>query len=232
MRLLFLILALVGLAAPSPAQPPSRTCRILFLGAPPGAPEELHLFDGTKIQKVELPQMNFSEPYPLPPGPLTLRLLAEPPADPAAPDPSAPSAGLAANIAHCYLLLTHDPANRQVPVKIQVIDASADRFRTGQMLWFNLTPHRVGGTLGKRRLAIEPGSRTILEPPATGNEPYEVEIGYQPTGESRVRPICRTSWQHNPNARTVHFIIQDHAKRPPRIMGFPDLRPATETPNE
>ncbi len=223
MRFPFLILTLLATLVSGRADP-SRTCRILFLGAPPDAPKELELFDGKGSQKVSLPQMNFSEPYPLPAGALTLRLLPAPPEDPAAIDPAAPSAVLAAEISHCYLLLSPDPENSVAPVKIQVIDASMDRFRRGQMLWFNLTAHRVGGILGSQRLAMNPNSRTIVDAPADGNESYPVELSYHPIDDPRLRPICRTTWQQNPNARSVYFVVQEAGKRNPSVMGFPDYR--------
>lgn len=227
MRLLPCLLALLAATTLCPGNP-SRTCRILFLGAPPDAPSKLILFDGKGSQPVDLPPMNFSEPYPLPAGDLHLHLLPEAPADPGKIDPKAPSTKLAAGISDCYLLLSSDPSNSVAPVRIQLVDAGMDRFKPGQMLWFNLTPHRVGGVLGSRRLLLNPNSRLIVDAPASGNEDYQVDISYHPPDDPRLRPICRTTWQHDPNSRGVFFVLQEPGKRVPRIMGFPDYRaPAT-----
>ena len=108
---------------------PGRTCRLLFLGASDSDPQTLHLHDGSKSQEVELPRLNFSKFYPLPGGALTLRLLAAPVAEGQGPASNSPSATVAETMGDIYLLLSPDPANKTVPVRMQVIDASADRFK-------------------------------------------------------------------------------------------------------
>lgn len=223
-RLLCLICLLPALGSAKPAGP--RTCRILFLGAPAGAPEKLHLYDGTASREVELPQMNLSPIYQLPAGAIGLTLLPGPVSKPEHVLPGAPKVAVAENIADLYLLVSPDPANPVVPVKLQVIDTDATKFRTGQMLWFNLTPNRVGGQVGSRQLAMEPNSRTILEAPAAASEDYPVNLTFRQPGNDRLYPLCETKWLFDPASRTVFFIISQQGNRTPRILGFPDHRAA------
>jgi hypothetical protein len=107
---------------------------------------------------------------------------------------------------------------------MQVINADQGSFRKGQMLWFNLTAHRVGGKLGSERLALEPNSRKISAAPAKGAENYAVELYYQIPGDERLWPLCETQWQHNPAGRTVVFVLSETGSKVPRIVGFPDFR--------
>ena len=118
MKLLLIFLLLP--AAAFAAKAPEHTCRILFLDGPDDAPAILQLFDGAKCREVDLPRMNFSKVYQLPGGPLKLRLLPDPPADPANVPPEAPGVTVAEGIADFYLLVTSDPANPIAPVRMQV----------------------------------------------------------------------------------------------------------------
>ncbi len=219
--ILFLPVLLAVLAAPSGE---ARTCRILFLAAPDDAPEKLHLFDGSSAREVELPRMNLSPVYQLAAGDVTLRLLPEPPPTADTVDPRAPSARIAAGVSDCYLLVSPDPSNPVAPVSIQVIDASPDKLRKGQMLWFNLGANQVGGKIGSRQLAMKANSRAVIDAPATGHDSYHVNLTFRIPGDERLFPLCETKWLHDPSSRTVFFIITEKGNRTPRILGFPDTR--------
>lgn len=227
MRLLFCLLGLVSTLAAAP-----RTCRILFLGAPDGAPETLQLFDGTTSQEVELPRMNLSPVYKLPSGPLTVRMLTAAPAKPADVSPDAPKAVVPETVGDFYLLVSTDPANKIAPVRFQVIDVDPAKFSVGQMLWFNLTPNSVGGLVGSEKLAMAANSRTILKAPARESGDYNVKLTFRMPNNERLYPLCETKWQFDSRARTIFFVIAQDGNRTPRVLGFPDYRePAESTVN-
>ena len=229
LKLFLLIFLLPAVAFAQKA--PEHTCRILFLDGPDAAPAKLQLFDGAKCREVDLPRMNFSKVYQLPGGPLNLRLLPEPPEDPAKVPAEAPGAVVAEGVTDFYLLLTSDPANTIAPVRMQVINAGADKLKSGQTLWFNLTKNPVGGILGSEKLVIQPNSRVILDPPATGNRDYPVNLTFRIPGNERLYPLCETRWRHDPRSRSVAFIIAENGHRSPRVMVFPDYRePPSEKP--
>jgi len=208
------------------AKAPERTCRILFLDGPDDAPVKLQLFDGTKSREVDLPRMNFSKVYQLPGGPLNLRLLPSPPDDPTKIPPTAPGVAVAGDLGDFYLLVTSDPANTIAPVRMQVINAGADKLKAGQTLWFNLTKNPVGGTVGAETLKIQPGAREILSAPATGNQDYPVQLYFRIPGNEHLYPLCETKWRHDPRTRNVAFIITENGVRAPLVMVFPDYRDA------
>jgi hypothetical protein len=224
LRPLLLVLPCFLAAAALAESAAPRTCRILFLEGPDGPPDTLQLFDGTSSREVELPRMNFSRIYTLPPGPLTLRLLPQPPADPEKIPPGAPSATVAADVTDLYLLVTSDTANRVAPVRMQVIDAGSNRLKQGQMLWFNLTPNAVGGIVGTQKLAIRSQSRAVLDPPASGAESYPVNLTFRIPDSEPLYPLCETQWLHDPRSRSVVFIIPSAGIRTPRVLAFPDYR--------
>lgn len=208
----------------------SRTFRILFLAAPEKAPETLHLFDGTGSREVELPRLNFSPVYQLPSEARAVHLLPAAPASPEEIPPGTPMSAIPESVTDFYLLVSSDPANTITPVKMQVIDANPDKFRKGQMLWFNLTANRVGGRVGGRELDLSANSRTITDSPAARSEDYLVNIAYRMPGNERLYPLCETKWRHDPLARTVLFILPQQGNRTPRILGIPDRRDEEQAP--
>lgn len=201
-----------------------RTCRILFFGAAKGAPTELVLYDGEKSQKVELPRMNLSPVYELPPGPITLRLLKEAVDTPEEIPAGAPGVSVSESVSDFYLMIGNDPKNKVLPVSMKVIDADYGSFGSGEMLWFNLSKSRVGGKLGDQKLDLKPNSRLISKAPTNEAGNYSVELYYQMPGDKEVWPLCETKWIHNPNGRVVMFVIPEEGVRVPRLMGFPDFR--------
>lgn len=235
MRHLLPILALLLVlpALGDTGKPAPHTCRVLFFNPPAGAPGTLQLFDGATCREVELPKMNFSPVYELPPGRLALCLLPAPPQDPARLPAGAPRAVVPEDVVDFYLFVTSDPKNQVAPVRMQVINAGSDRLKAGQMLWFNLTANTVAGTLGSERLLILPGKRVVLDPPARGNVDYPVSLGFRIPNDPNTYPLCETRWRHDPRSRSVIFIQSEEGSRTPRVRGFSDYRePKPKTPGD
>ena len=221
MRLIILLIGFLPLASLA-QEKAGRSCRLLMLGDRGSVPAPLYLHDGTTAREVEVPRMNLSMPYEMPPGALTLRLLSSMPAEGQPANPGAPSGTVGESVGSFYLLVTADPSNKTVPVRMQVIDASADRFKNGQMLWYNLTANDVSGQVGNQKVAIKGRSRTITDPPASAAGDYNVNLSYRIAGNPAAYPVCETRWLHNPQARTVLFIINEGTSPIPRILAFPD----------
>ncbi len=136
----------------------------------------------------------------------------------------APSATVPETTGDLYLLLSPDPANKVAPVKMQVIDATADRFKAGQMMWFNLTANDVGGSVGKQQLVLKTRSKVMLNAPASAVESYNVNLTFRIPGKEALYPLCETQWNHDPAARTIVFVVNEPGSRTPRVLGFPDHR--------
>lgn len=224
MRLLAFLCCLLPLSLSAQEKKGARTCRILFLGAADTDPEKLYLHDGTTAREVELPRLNLSKVYDLPGGELTLKMLPAPPEKDKPIPAAAPSVTVPETTGDLYLLLSPDPENKVAPVRMQVIDASADHFKPGQMLWFNLTPHDVGGSVGKQQLVLKTRAKVMLDPPASAVESYNVNLTFRIAGKDALYPLCETQWNHDPSARTIVFVVNEPGSRTPRVLGFPDHR--------
>lgn len=205
-----------------------RTCRILYLDRPSTAPETMHLFDGSASREVDLPGMNLSKVYPLPPGKISLALLSAPLANPEELPPGAPSTSVPESATDIYLLVISDPSNKVAPVCLQVVDASAAKLSRGKTLWFNLTEYTVGGTLGIEKLVIKPMSRAVADAPRKEAGDYPVSLAYRMEGNEHLYPICETRWLHDPRGRNLGFVIARPGSRTPRVLVFPDFREPRE----
>lgn len=208
----------------SGAENPPHTCRIIFLNPAADAPEKLHLYDGSTSQEVELPQMNFSPVYKLAPGERTLVLSPNPYSAPEEVDPKAPRVRLSAAVKDFYLLVANDSSNPVVPIALQVVPVDDSKFRKGEMLWFNLTQHEVGGQIGKQSLAMKPQSKVYLKEPASKSDDYPVKIAYRIKGNEALYPICETKWRHDSRSRSIVFVMVEKGSKIPRVMGFTDFR--------
>ena len=142
-----------------------RTCRILFLERPAGAPKTLHLFIGTTSQKVELPSMNLSPIYKLAAGAIPLKLLTAQVEDPKAVSPDAPSVDIPADYTDFFLLVSSDPENKIASVKLKAIHLEKENFKLGQTLWINQTDKTIEGKLGEQIVSLGPESSTIVDLP-------------------------------------------------------------------
>ena len=172
--------------------------------------------------------MNLSKVYSLAAGDLTLSMLGTKPTADVPLPVGAPKAAVAETLQDIYLLVASDPANKVVPVRFQVINANAEGFKNGQLLWYNLSPHRIGGKIGTETLDLAPNARAILNAPSTTSGDYNVKIGYVPAGTERAEPICETVWMHDPRSKNIVFVVPVAESRIPRIMGFPDFREPIE----
>jgi hypothetical protein len=211
----------------------TRTCRILFLERPPGTPSTMHLFDGFASREVDLPSMNLSKVYELPPEKISLSLLNKPLTKPDELPTGAPTTIVPEIATDIYLLVMSDPANKVAPVRLQVVHASETKVARGQTLWFNLTEVTVGGKLGSEKIVLKPSSRAVTNAPRSDGGDYPVSLGYHMEGKDHLYPICETRWTHDPRGRNLGFVIARQSSRTPRVFVFPDLREDKEKePNE
>ena len=220
--LIVLLFPLLASAKEKPAQ--KRTCRIVFLAPPADAPKTLFLFDGVASQEVTMPEMNLSPTYKVPAGEAVLSLTPQAVAKGGKVPADAPNAKLPASYGDFYLVITPDPANTVAPVKLQIMDAGPEKFRKGQMIWYNLTPNTISGQLGSQKLELAGQARAIINDPAKANEPFDVNITYLITEDPVPHPISQTQWVHDTRSRMVMFVHGGADNAVPQIAGFKDFR--------
>jgi len=199
-----------------------RTCRIIFLERPHGAPEEVQLFDGKQSHKVTLSSMNFSEVIKLPGEDLVLAMTPNPVLGPADFPVGAPTVKIPERITDFYLIVVSDPTNKILPIRMQAVDAGMD-LKPGQTLWINLTTHTIAGKLGNENLEIQPGARVIGNAPLAANGYYRAVFAYKPERGDGYLPVMRKSWWFDAKSKNLGFIINSGG-RLPKIFTFRDHR--------
>lgn len=219
-----IILLLLLLASILSAQESMRTCRIVFLNAPQQAPSKYYLFDGQTSQEVTLPRLSFSPVYKLRPGDIKLWLLTSPVGKPEEIPPGSPSVMVGAATMDLYLLITNDPANSVLPLRMQVVNANYDKIRLGEMLWINLTAKHLAGNIGRSSLKLAPNVSTLVKEPASTPGDYPVEIYFRVADDDRTHPLVESQWRHDPRSRCVVFVYDEGRRRAPRIMSVSDFR--------
>jgi hypothetical protein len=219
-----IILLLLSLASMLQAQENVRTCRILFPNAPQQPAGSYYLFDGQTSQEVTLPRLSFSPVYKLRPGDIKIWLLTTPVGKPEEIPPGSPEVTVNAATKDIYLLIITDPENRVLPMRMEVVNANYDKIRLGEMLWINLTPKHLAGTVGKAPLNLAANSSALLKAPASSHEDYPVEIYFRVTNDDRTHPLIESQWRHDPRSRSVVFVYDEGRRRAPRVMSFSDFR--------
>jgi hypothetical protein len=226
----FFLTFLMAAAIPALAEPPTgRTCRIVFPERPNDAPQAAHLFDGKGSHQVTLPSMNLSEVIALPPGEITLRMTAEETKDPAAVPSGAPELRIPEAVKDFYILVSSDPANPTLPLKLKMVTAGDGELKPGETIWSNLTDHRIQAKLGDISLTVESGGQAVSKDPVPKSGYYKAEFTYQIDGEGDYRKITEQQWWHDAASRHVGFMVSNGGMLP-KIYFYRDFRSIEAAP--
>lgn len=208
-----------------------RSCRLVYPERPRGAPKFAFLFDGEKSQRAVLSSMNLSPVVELPKGDLTIALTSSEVVDPESLSPETPKLRVPEGVDDFYILITPDPKNAVLPVKMNLVDPGGGKLKPSETLWFNSTPHQIEGKLGNSRLSVKPRGRAISKSPVTQSGYYKAEFVYKEDGEGSFAPITEQSWWHDVNSRHLGFIVNTGG-RLPKLYFFRDFRPPTPPPDQ
>jgi hypothetical protein len=230
MRLLYIIIAsAIGLAITAQAETTiKRTCRIVFPNRSNDAPKKAYLFDGTKSHRVMLPSMNFSQIIELPLGELTMQMTPNAIKDAKNLPPKAPSFKVPKTVTDFYILVSSDPENSVIPIKMEIISLSDGKLKAGETLWINSTDHPVQANLGETKTLITANTQKISKSPASASGYYKARFTYQRDGKGEFKKITEQSWWHDVNNRHLGFIF-DKGERLPKLFFLRDFRPKPNT---
>ncbi|MFK7849428.1 MAG: hypothetical protein AB8D78_00490 [Akkermansiaceae bacterium] len=221
MRFILLVLFLAPLLS---AQERKRTCRTLFLNGPQQPESKYYLFDGASSQEIKLPRLSLSPVYDLRPGDVKLWLLTSPVLEVEEIPKDSPSVIIPAGIYDFYLIFGQDPANKTLPLRMQVVNANQERIGRGDMLWFNLTSKAIAGKVGKSQLKLPAKKTALVKEPARERGNYPVEIYFRVPNDDRTHPLIESQWRHDPRTRSIVFVFDEGNRRAPRIRSFSDFR--------
>jgi hypothetical protein len=200
-----------------------RSCRIVFPERPQAAPKMAYLFDGVKSRRVTLPSMNLSEVIELPDGDLTIAMTPNEVSDPKALPPGAPLLKIPEKVLDFYIIITPDPENRDLPVRMNLVDTGGGKLKPGETLWYNLTDHRIAAKLGGADMTIDPAGRTISKDPVPTSGYYIARFAYQAEGKGEFAPITEQQWWHDAKSRHLGFMVNSGGKLP-KIYFYRDFR--------
>lgn len=215
----------------STVQAKSRMCRLVFPERPRDAPKSAYLFDGAKSHRVTLPSMNLSEVIELPDGELTIALARHEINDPKVLTPGAPVLKIPESTTDFYIIITPNPQNQDLPVKMNLVNTGGGKLNPGETLWYNFTEHRIAAKLGSNDMSVDPNGRTISKDPIPSSGYYIARFAYQAQGTGTFAPITEQQWWHDANSRHLGFIANSGGKLP-KIYFFRDFRDAEPAKQE
>jgi len=201
----------------------ARTCRFVYPERPKSAPKTAFLFDGKKSQPITLPSMNLSEVIELPGGDLTIAMSPKEIKDPKALPPSLPMLRIPETIADFYIIVIPDPQNKELPIKMNLVDTGGGKLNPGETLWYNLTEHRIVAKLGNAEMSVNPKGRAISKDPVPVSGYYEAKFLFQANGQGSFAPITEQAWWHDCKSRYMGFMVGTGGKLP-KIYSFRDYR--------
>lgn len=199
-----------------------RVARILYYGAPPSAPEKAFVYTKTgelynlgDSLKVPLERHNFSKSFPLKSGAIRLGFLPQVLPEGTEFPVSAPGVKIPRTWSKVLLLVSHDPENTVMPIRVKAINASDDSFKAGELYFINFAKATIFGLVGNKKLMLKPMKTAIVSDPADGAGSYQVKLDTIRDGDGETRQwLVRQPWRHDPDIRRVIFIIP---LAPPRV---------------
>lgn len=205
------------------AVPAAAACKVraIFVQPPDDVPEKAVLVVGQKYLDIELPQRNLSPEVELPAGALIVGVLPDKPAQSELPA-GTPSFKIPETWTNCILLFFHDPSNKVFPAKIIPVNASSADFPLGHTLIFNVSSATVMAKFGEEIARVKPGQSVTVKPPRSGSGDYPVAIDCAYPGDKEPTALCRSTWQHEANARQILFVTPLPEQKVPRVWGVLD----------
>ena len=208
----------------------ARKARAIFVQPPDQVAGKAVLFSGKEYVEIELPQRNFSPEVDLPSGDLNLAILAGQPAPGSEVPAGAPKIHIPEAWSRCLLLFLPDPSNKVFPARVIPINASEADFKKGHTLIFNASTAAIMGNFGTQAVKVLPGKVAIMKEPVSGFGSYPVDIACVFPGDKEPTYICRSSWQHDPEARQILFVTPAPGYKIPRVWGILDRQEQDDSP--
>ena len=200
----------------------ARKARAIFIQPTGEIPEKATLFTGSEYAEIELPTRNLSPEIELPAGDLAVAVLPETLAAGQKVPEGTQTFKIPEAWSRCILLFFPDPQNKIFPARVIPVNASAADFPRGHTLIYNVTQAAVVAKFGDSLVKILPGKTASLKPPIDKFGDYPVAIDCVFPGDTKPTSICRSQWQHDPDARQILFITPAPGFKVPRVWGILD----------
>jgi len=135
----------------------------------------------------------------------------------------APKLTLRESVQDFYILVSSDPANSTLPLKMRIVDLADKKLKPGYTLWINQTDLRISAKLGEKEMSVAPGGETISKDPISISGYYKAKFHYQTNSEGKPLKITEQQWWHDTDSRHLGFIVNTGG-RLPKIYFYRDFR--------
>ena len=109
------------------------------------------------------------------------------------------------------ILLLRKGGNNSDGFTVVPVDGELVNFSGGSYLFINVSQLRVGGIIGDKKFALDPGERNLLKPaPSHVGGGCQVTLAYQKDeADTKGKKFYDTRWAVNARYRTLVFFYQD-----------------------
>jgi hypothetical protein len=216
-------IALIATCLLLSAHSASAKCKVkaIFIEPLDEVPETAVLGVNQQFTDIDLPKRNLSDSVELNAGESPIIVLPSKPIGGKIP-PGIPHFTIPATWSSCILLFFHDPHNKVFPAKVIPVNASSADFPLGDTLIFNVSEATVAARLGTEVMKILPGKSVAVKPPRRGSGSYLAAIDCFFPSDTEPTALCRSTWQHEAEARQILFICPQADEKIPRVWGILD----------
>lgn len=189
----------------------ARTAKILYFQAPKEAPENVFIYQNNQNPfKQNLPKNNFSSAIKLVEGDLDLQFLPSFLLEDEAFPENAPSVKIPAEWNKILILVSNDPTNALLPVKLRIINASKELVGNGDLIFLNLSTDTIKGTVGDKELELKPDTTEIIKDPIEPEaKQYMVELDRLDAEKELSLTFIRQLWRRS-NSQSLLMLIYNH----------------------
>jgi len=215
----------------------NRVIRTIFVNAPKSAPKSVILYVAKESNAAaarnllprgeafesKLLRTRLSSDIEIPSGSLVAWILDKAPTKEEGIPAGAQKIILPANWSRIGLIFTYDPDNRIFPAKVKPINLSAENFKKGDIMVYNLSKASMIGLFGSTKVSLEPNSYKIIAAPITKNKSYIAKIDCILPGSKERTSVVSTRWVGYQNLKEIKFMFDTPNNKKPRMWGIKDI---------
>ncbi|MGE9269969.1 MAG: hypothetical protein ACQKBU_04135, partial [Verrucomicrobiales bacterium] len=164
-----------------------------------------------------LPRNNFSDPFELADGEVTLSFLPDFLGEDEKLPAGCPRLKIPEDWQKVVILAFPNPKNSVFPVQFKAFDASGNQFGSGDLLFINFSRSNVFGTIGSKKLQLGKGETKVVRAPTAQQGDYKVKLDVIPEATGNRQRFLRQTWRHDPKRRQVVMVLP---QAPPRQVSY------------
>ncbi|MFC5051406.1 hypothetical protein ACFPK9_12395 [Rubritalea spongiae] len=205
MKLIFTLFTIFAVCVPVYGQ---CLARCIYFNAPSNVPRKLLLLQGRQSDTIDVLTKNFSDSIKIKKS--TERIYLAPMGVDLKQDglkQKLPSVRIPENWSKVLIVLTNDSSNTILPIKLNIVDASDDKFGPDDMMFVNFSALGYIGSVGEKKVKLKPKSNLTIDNLMSRNGSASLELDMFLPEENTLRRFARRSWPCSTNDRLVFFVL-------------------------